>query len=42
MNLAAADVYLAGTVMLIFGIFFYGLFISNTPHDLSPSVECGP
>ncbi|AES69615.2 transmembrane protein, putative [Medicago truncatula] len=31
----AIDVYLAGTIMLIFGMFFYGLFISNTPHDMS-------
>ena len=42
MNLAAADVYLAGTVMLIFAMFFYGLLISNTPHDLSPSVDRDP
>jgi len=39
MNLVAADVYLAGIVMLIFGMGLYGLFISNTPHDVSPSVE---
>jgi uncharacterized membrane protein YqhA len=39
MNLAAADVYLAGTVMLIFGMGLYGLFISNTPPDVSPSVD---
>jgi uncharacterized membrane protein YqhA len=38
-NLAAADVYLAGTVMLIFGMGLYGLFISNTPHDVQPSVD---
>lgn len=29
-----ADVYLAGTVMLIFGMGLYGLFISNVPHDV--------
>ncbi|RHN66335.1 hypothetical protein MtrunA17_Chr3g0089791 [Medicago truncatula] len=39
MNPIAADVYLAGTVMLIFGLGLYGLFISNTPHDMSPSVD---
>jgi len=39
MNLAAADVYLAGTVMLIFGMGLYGLFISNTPHDVQPAVD---
>jgi hypothetical protein len=33
------DVYLAGTVMLIFGMGLYGLFISNTPSDVSPSVD---
>ncbi|CAI0404312.1 unnamed protein product [Linum tenue] len=32
-----ADVYLAGTVMLIFGMGLYGLFISNVPHDVHPS-----
>jgi len=37
MKLAAADVYLAGTVMFIFGMGLYGLFIRNTPHDVSPS-----
>jgi len=26
MNLAAADVYLAGIIILIFGMFFCGLF----------------
>ncbi|CAJ2639100.1 uncharacterized protein LOC123915818 [Trifolium pratense] len=35
----AIDVYLAGTVMLIFGMGLYGLFISNTPPDVSPSVD---
>ncbi|WJX36778.1 hypothetical protein P8452_24619 [Trifolium repens] len=35
----SADVYLAGTVMLIFGMGLYGLFISNTPPDVSPSVD---
>ncbi|KAJ4980816.1 hypothetical protein NE237_031653 [Protea cynaroides] len=30
----AIDVYLAGTVMLIFGMGLYGLFISNVPTDL--------
>jgi hypothetical protein len=30
-----ADVYLAGTVMLIFGMGLYGLFISNASNDLS-------
>ncbi|KAJ4971604.1 hypothetical protein NE237_004703 [Protea cynaroides] len=29
----AIDVYLAGTVMLIFGMGLYGLFISNVPTD---------
>lgn len=29
----AIDVYLAGTVMLIFGMGLYGLFISNAPTD---------
>ena len=29
-----ADVYLAGTVMLIFGMGLYGLFISNTSSDV--------
>ncbi|CAL1371487.1 unnamed protein product [Linum trigynum] len=33
----AIDVYLAGTVMLIFGMGLYGLFISNVPHDVHPS-----
>ncbi|CAB4301282.1 unnamed protein product [Prunus armeniaca] len=30
----AIDVYLAGTVMLIFGMGLYGLFISNVSHDV--------
>ncbi|XP_042491726.1 uncharacterized protein LOC122071437 [Macadamia integrifolia] len=30
----AIDVYLAGTVMLIFGMGLYGLFISNVPPDI--------
>ncbi|VAH27165.1 unnamed protein product [Triticum turgidum subsp. durum] len=30
----AIDVYLAGTVMLIFGMGLYGLFISNASNDL--------
>ncbi|XP_059651899.1 uncharacterized protein LOC132299363 [Cornus florida] len=30
----AIDVYLAGTVMLIFGMGLYGLFISNVPYDV--------
>ncbi|XP_068330943.1 uncharacterized protein [Pyrus communis] len=34
----AIDVYLAGTVMLIFGMGLYGLFISNVPHDV-PSID---
>lgn len=34
-----ADVYLAGTVMLIFGMGLYGLFISNVPPDVPPSVD---
>ncbi|AES69607.1 transmembrane protein, putative [Medicago truncatula] len=32
-------VYLAGTVMLIFIMGLYGLFISNIPHDISRSVD---
>ncbi|KAJ0037970.1 hypothetical protein Pint_23912 [Pistacia integerrima] len=32
----AIDVYLAGTVMLIFGMGLYGLFISNVPPDERP------
>ncbi|WCJ18563.1 hypothetical protein M5689_000905 [Euphorbia peplus] len=35
----AIDVYLAGTVMLIFGMGLYGLFISNVPVDVSPQVD---
>ncbi|KAK3017288.1 hypothetical protein RJ639_006392 [Escallonia herrerae] len=35
----AIDVYLAGTVMLIFGMGLYGLFISNVPADAHPSVD---
>ncbi|KDP43577.1 hypothetical protein JCGZ_16864 [Jatropha curcas] len=35
----AIDVYLAGTVMLIFGMGLYGLFISNVPPDVSPQVD---
>lgn len=34
-----ADVYLAGTVMLIFGMGLYGLFISNVSPDEPPSVD---
>ncbi|KAK2380439.1 negative regulator of systemic acquired resistance SNI1 [Trifolium repens] len=37
---SVTDVYLAGTVMLIFGMGLYGLFISNTPSDVSTSVDC--
>ncbi|CAN0864864.1 hypothetical protein LINGRAHAP2_LOCUS9061 [Linum grandiflorum] len=33
----AIDVYLAGTVMLIFGMGLYGLFISNASTDVDPS-----
>ncbi|CAN1813876.1 hypothetical protein LINPERHAP1_LOCUS26986 [Linum perenne] len=33
----AIDVYLAGTVMLIFGMGLYGLFISNVSSDVDPS-----
>ncbi|CAH2080636.1 unnamed protein product, partial [Thlaspi arvense] len=32
-------VYLAGTVMLIFGMGLYGLFISNVPPDVPPAVD---
>ncbi|GAB2300146.1 hypothetical protein Dimus_034187 [Dionaea muscipula] len=35
----AIDVYLAGTVMLIFGMGLYGLFISNNPPGLPPSID---
>ncbi|KAI3683023.1 hypothetical protein L1987_83485 [Smallanthus sonchifolius] len=33
----AIDVYLAGTVMLIFAMGLYGLFISNAADDLAPA-----
>ncbi|GJU99744.1 Golgi apparatus membrane protein [Tanacetum coccineum] len=33
----AIDVYLAGTVMLIFAMGLYGLFISNTPDNIAPA-----
>ncbi|KAL3741880.1 hypothetical protein ACJRO7_017366 [Eucalyptus globulus] len=36
----AIDVYLAGTVMLIFGMGLYGLFISNVSPDVPTSVDC--
>ncbi|KAK6143176.1 hypothetical protein DH2020_023524 [Rehmannia glutinosa] len=35
----AIDVYLAGTVMLIFGMGLYGLFISNVPPDVPPAID---
>ncbi|XP_040994830.1 uncharacterized protein LOC121241211 isoform X1 [Juglans microcarpa x Juglans regia] len=35
----AIDVYLAGTVMLIFGMGLYGLFISNVPPDVPTSLD---
>ncbi|KAG6606889.1 hypothetical protein SDJN03_00231, partial [Cucurbita argyrosperma subsp. sororia] len=35
----AIDVYLAGTVMLIFGMGLYGLFISNVSPDELPPVD---
>ncbi|XP_022898016.1 uncharacterized protein LOC111411691 isoform X2 [Olea europaea var. sylvestris] len=35
----AIDVYLAGTVMLIFGMGLYGLFISNVPPDVPPTID---
>ncbi|KAJ1409018.1 hypothetical protein SESBI_23039 [Sesbania bispinosa] len=35
----AIDVYLAGTVMLIFGMGLYGLFISNSPPDVPPALD---
>ncbi|XP_020590179.1 uncharacterized protein LOC110031355 [Phalaenopsis equestris] len=35
----AIDVYLAGTVMLIFAMGLYGLFISNSPLGLAPGVD---
>lgn len=39
MNLSVADVYLAGTVMLIFGMGLYGLFISNVDPDSPPAID---
>ncbi|KAL1188937.1 hypothetical protein V5N11_029044 [Cardamine amara subsp. amara] len=35
----AIDVYLAGTVMLIFSMGLYGLFISHSPSDLPPESD---
>ncbi|KAJ0979619.1 hypothetical protein J5N97_015093 [Dioscorea zingiberensis] len=35
----AIDVYLAGTVMLIFGMGLYGLFISNSPPGSPPEID---
>ncbi|KAJ6845820.1 uncharacterized protein M6B38_285825 [Iris pallida] len=35
----AIDVYLAGTVMLIFGMGLYGLFISNVPPGISSAED---
>ncbi|CAH8270998.1 unnamed protein product [Arabidopsis lyrata] len=35
----AIDVYLAGTVMLIFSMGLYGLFISHSPHDVPPESD---
>ncbi|KAI5681492.1 hypothetical protein M9H77_02720 [Catharanthus roseus] len=35
----AIDVYLAGTVMLIFGMGLYGLFISNVNPDVAPDFD---
>ncbi|KAL0413683.1 UNVERIFIED_CONTAM: hypothetical protein Sradi_1570000 [Sesamum radiatum] len=35
----AIDVYLVGTVMLIFGMGLYGLFISNVPPDIPPAID---
>nr|ACG25507.1 uncharacterized protein UPF0114 [Zea mays] len=35
----AIDVYLAGTVMLIFGMGLYGLFISNAPAGVPPESD---
>lgn len=35
----AIDVYLAGTVMLIFGMGLYGLFISNVDPKVSPASD---
>ncbi|KAK6120805.1 hypothetical protein DH2020_045450 [Rehmannia glutinosa] len=37
--LLSPDVYLAGTVMLIFGMGLYGLFISNVPPDVPPAID---
>ena len=34
-----ADVYLAGTVMLIFGMGLYGLFISNVNPEVPANVD---
>lgn len=34
-----ADVYLAGTVMLIFSMGLYGLFISHSPPDVPPETD---
>lgn len=34
-----SDVYLAGTVMLIFGMGLYGLFISNVNPDVAPDFD---
>ncbi|XP_059311622.1 uncharacterized protein LOC132063184 [Lycium ferocissimum] len=35
----AIDVYLAGTVMLIFGMGLYGLFITNVSPDVNPAAD---
>ncbi|XP_021736288.1 uncharacterized protein LOC110702851 [Chenopodium quinoa] len=35
----AIDVYLAGTVMLVFAMGLYGLFISNSSSDLPPDAD---
>nr|DAD29663.1 TPA_asm: hypothetical protein HUJ06_031131 [Nelumbo nucifera] len=35
----AIDVYLAGTVMLIFGMGLYGLFINNVPTDVPSNID---
>lgn len=37
--LLTADVYLAGTVMLIFGMGLYNLFISNVHPDVPSNVD---
>ncbi|CAI9300155.1 unnamed protein product [Lactuca saligna] len=34
--LTISDVYLAGTVMLIFAVGLYGLFINNAPDSIAP------